>query len=557
MEALEAGILLSNLINRIEEKGEDGRGVLPGSVTADEIAALRIALTALRGPTGDPAVEAKITPPLAEPSPTQLDEPSDVRLDLSALTANSPASDVRFCLDFGTAMSKATLVRDTDDGSEEVDVLNLGIPGEQELVDEQMLISSIFIDRSGYIWFGQKAVDKSLQEGSDGTHQRVDSIKRRLSEDGWDETVIPLHNPTAEAVTYGELILAYLTFLTWTANGCLEELGYSRFLSRRFAMPCFEEQQKRREFVDRLRTAVGDAQVLADTFGDGLTRGLTLRDFLRASRSLRQKDRKYVFVDEDVTEPMGVAGSIPSNGSSLDHLVLVVDVGAGTSDLGLYRIHVDPTESTYVAREVKQSTRVLTEAGDHLDNLLTQFVLAKGSITADDPNIERILGQLRLRIREYKESLFRDSTVFVALSGSPNHAGVDIELEEFCDHGAVRHFGESLRTAITDILESVDDSWVDWIRAYPTRALVMVLAGGGSEMPMVRNLADEPWTVNGKEVRVQKARSIPQWLDQQLEDVYPRIAVSLGGARRNLIKETIATITAGDVGSPGELDSFS
>ena len=556
MEVFEASILLSNLINRIEEKGDDGRGTLPGAITADEITALRLALTTLQGSTTAPPVEAKRTPAHAEPSLEQLDEPSDIELNLSALAADSPASNVRFCLDFGTAMSKATLVREMDDGSEEVDVLNLGVPGEQELIDEQMLISSIFIDQSGSIWFGRKAVDKSLQEGSDGTHQRVDSIKRRLSEDGWDERVIPLYNPTAETVTYGELILAYLTFLTWAANRCLEELGYSPLLSRRFAMPCFEGQQKRREFIDRLGKAVGDAQVLADTFGEGLTQGLALQDFLRVSRALRQQNREYVFVDEDVTEPMGVAGSIPSDGSSLDHLVLVVDVGAGTSDLGLYRIHVDPKESTYVAREVEQSTRVLTEAGDHLDNLLTQFVLAKAGIKPNDPNIERILGQLRLRIREYKESLFRDSTVFVALSGSPNRTGVDIELEEFCDHGAVRQFGESLKIAITGILESVDDSWVDWIRAHPTRRLVMVLAGGGSEMPMVRNLADEPWTVSGKEVQVQKAVSIPQWLDQQLEDIYPRIAVSLGGARRNLIKETIATITAGDVGVPGKLGVY-
>ena len=556
MEAFEASILLGNLINRIEEKADDGKGILPGTVTADEIAALRFALTTLQGPSTAPATEARKTPRHVELSSKQRDEPPVIQLDLSALKADPLAPDVRFCLDFGTAMSKATLVRESEDGSEEVDVLALGVPGEQELVDEQMLISSIFIDQFGSIWFGRKAVDRSLQEGSDGTHQRLDSIKRRLSEDGWDETVIPLYNPTVEIVTYGEIILAYLTFLTWTANRCLEELGYTRLLSRRFAMPCFEGQQKRREFVDRLGKAVGDAQILADTFGEDLVQGLPLQRFLQTSRALCQQNHEYLFVGEDVTEPMGVAGSIPSGEAHLDHLMLVIDVGAGTSDLGLYRIHVDPDTSTYVAREVEKSTRVLTEAGDHLDNLLTQFVLAKAGVKSDDPDIQRILGQLHLRIREYKENLFSDGTVFVALAGSPNHTGVDVELGEFCGHGAVRQFAQSLRVAITGILESVDDSWVDWIRSHPSRNLVMVLAGGGAKMPMVSELAEQSWTVNGKEIKVERAVSVPHWLDQQLEDIYPRIAVSLGGARKNLIKETVATITAGDVGMPGKLEGY-
>ena len=556
MEAFEASILLSNLIHRIEE-ADDGKGTLPGTITSDEIAALRLALTTMRGRSPAAPSAAETTPPLNATLPsTPLEQHPEIELNLAALKADSSLQNVRFCLDFGTAMSKATLVRENDDGMEDVEVLALGVPGEQELVSEHMLISSIFIDHSGLVWFGRKAVEKSLQEGADGTHQRLDSIKRRLSEDGWDETVSPLYNPTNEIVSYGEVILAYLTFLTWTANRCLEELGYSRLLSRRFAMPCFEVQRKRREFVGRLREAVGDAQVLADTFGGDLLQGLPLRRFVETSRRLRQQDHDYTFVAEEVTEPMGVAGSMASGRARLDHLVLVVDVGAGTSDLGLYRIFVDPEKFTYVAREVKKSTRILTEAGDHLDNLLTQFALTKAGIEPDDPNIASIVGQLNLRIREYKESLFNDGAVFVAMSGSSSHSGVDIELEEFCSHGAVRQFGDSLKAAIKDILEKADNSWVDWVRAHPSRMLVMVLAGGGAMMPMVRELTEQSWTINGKEIRVRRSVSVPDWLDEQLEDIYPRVAVSLGGARKYLIRETVATITAGDVTAPAKIDGY-
>ena len=556
MEVFEANILLRNLIDRIEET-DDGKGTLPGTVTSDEIAALRLALEALRGPSpAAPAVDTAMQPQIASPTSDSPDVHPEIQLDITAINSEIPPENVRFCLDFGTAMSKATLVRDTGEDTEEVEVLQLGVPGEQELVSEEMLVSSVFIDRAGQIWFGQKAVENSLQEGADGTHRRLDSIKRRLSEDGWDEKVNSTYNPTDEIVTYGEIILAYLAFLTWTANRCLEELGYSPLLCRRFAMPCFEGQQKRREFVERLGKAVGDAQVLADTFGNDLIQGLTLRRFVETSRTLRKRDYDYVFVDEEVTEPMGVARSMASGNARLDHLVLVVDIGAGTSDLGLYRIFVDPEKSTYVAREVKDSTRVLTEAGDHLDNLLIQFVLAKAGVKSDDPNIKTMLGQLNLRIRQYKESLFVDGSVFVAISGSPNHAGVDVELEEFCCHNSVRQFEQSLKASITDILERVDDSWVDWVWAHPSRNLVMLLAGGGAEMPMVKDLTEQSWIVNGKELPVRRALPVPDWLDQQMEDLYPRIAVSLGGARKNLIRETVANVTAGDVTKPAKIEGY-
>ncbi len=34
-----------------------------------------------------------------------------------------------------------------------------------------------------------------------------------------------IFNPTDIEITYGDMILAYLMYLTWTVNHCLEELG--------------------------------------------------------------------------------------------------------------------------------------------------------------------------------------------------------------------------------------------------------------------------------------------------------------------------------------------
>ena len=533
MDALEAKVLLSNLLDRVQRLN-DGTMNLPGVLTTKEVEALRYLIDDDRGPT--PVALAK------EHAEAAVDlKREKVELDLTSLAGDEPVEYVRVCLDFGTAMSKATLIDDRDEGVEAIEVLQLGIPGEQQEVDEVMLVSSVYIDNDGILRFGHAAFEKSLLEGDDGSRQRLDNIKRRLSEDGWEENVGQLYNPTKIPVTYGDLVLAYLSYMTWAVNCCLEELGYRKLVRRRFALPCFDGP-KRRESIERLRRVVGEAQVLADTFGVALRDGIPLE--------LRAASRQYGFVDRDVVEPLGVAGSMISWRRKTDSLVLVVDVGAGTSDLGLFRIHIDPDGQVQDAYQVEGSSRVLTEAGNYLDNVLIESVLAKAKVTVEHPLAKEIRGKLNLRIREYKETLFSEGSVFVVLTNVGQPFEVSIDLEEFRQLAAVQQFGQSLSSAVVDILESVDESWVGWIRASPRRRLAIMLTGGGASLPMVKELGRTPLVIHGDAIEVARAPQIPSWLSEGHEivaDDYTRVAVSLGGARRQVMDGKEATITAGDV----------
>lgn len=584
METIEAKILLRNLMKRIKTQ-EDGSHQLPGVLTDDEVDALQLAVTLFEGAGAQPTQTSVPQPvePVAPPTPSPIppiptfpdhsgDEPDSIAqpetpepaikkpridLDLTALSLPTPPKNVRLCLDFGTAMSKATLVEDNDDAdSEEIHVLRLGVPGEQEEISEVMLISSVYIDTEGRLWFGKAAVDRSMVEGGDGSRPRLDNIKRRLSEDGWDEQVGARLNPTELSVTYGDMVLAYLMFMTWAVNSSLEEMGYPWNLPRRFAMPCLPGE-KGRETVHRLKRVVGEAQVLADTFYSTLKNGIALEDFLTAVAELRGEPREYGYVAEDITEPLGVAGSMMSWKAFVDTLILVVDVGAGTSDLSLYRIHFDPKTKQNVAREIEESSRGLTEAGNYLDRMLIELIIKKSGIKSDDPMWINVRGALELQIRDLKESLFNDEFVFVSLM---NGTEVDIELSEFLELDAVARFGANLRETMVDILESVDKSWINWILAHPSRRLVVALTGGGAELPMVKALAEESIRVNGQSIPVARALAFPKWLrelDENLEADYPRVAVSLGGARRRLIQRgASARITAGDVTQPPKLGGY-
>ena len=543
-------------MNRIEIQ-EDGGKRLAGRLTDDELAALRTAVDifdSLLTPAAPLAPEASapvpvpsvqpISPALdAEPNnTTRIDEsfsltPTDqVRLDVSALSAEEAPKNARFCLDFGTAMSKATLVVDDDDTeAEEIRVLPLGRPGDQEEISETMLISSVYIDNEGKLWFGKAAVDRSMHEGKDGTRGRLDNIKRRLSEEGWDEQVDERFNPTGVPVSHAVMVLAYLTFLTWTANSCLGEMGYPRNLGRRFAMPCFAGE-KRREIFHRLKKLVGEAQVLSDTFDSALQDGVPIRDFVCAVKLLRGESREYSYVLDDITEPLGIANSIVSWTRPVDSLVLVIDIGAGTSDLSLYRLNIDPDKNQSMGIEIEGSSRVLTEAGNYLDRLLIELIIKKSGITSDDKRWVNVRSALELQIRDFKESLFQGGSVFVPLM---NGIDVDIELQDFLALEAVRQFGENLRMKMVGILEAVDKSWVTWIKVDPRRCLTVALTGGGADLPMVKTLADGSIPINGVNILLRRALPFPGWLrdtNENIESDYPRVAVSLGGARRRLTR---------------------
>ncbi|MEM1189962.1 MAG: hypothetical protein AAGI72_15630 [Pseudomonadota bacterium] len=561
MEALEAKILLKNLLKRIRPVGDD-EYELSVSLTDDELAALQMALMAMEGVNQLAAPAKAAASPLAPLKPVPAFEPDLVaepeaeapsaaapveplfELDTSVLTTlPDPPDDRRLCFDFGTAMSKVALVRDAspERNYEDIEILRLGVPGDQEEVSFTMLVSSVFIDADGLLWFGQIAVERSRWEEG---RKRLDNIKHYLSVegDGLRSVVTDIFNPTDIEITYGDMVLAYLMFLTWTVNHCLEEIEEPRNLPRRFAMPCFQGA-KATEMAQSLGEMLGDAQILADTFFSTLQKGIPLRTFTEAVSVLRDTERTYDFLKEAITEPLGVAGSIMSWKNDVNSLIMVVDVGAGTSDFSLYRMHYDWKADKSVAFEVNDSSEGITEAGNFLDTLLRGLILKNAGVTSEHEHWVNILGSLELDLRNYKERLFQDGDISVRLFTDDL---VTVTLEEFESLDQVKSFGNSLRSCRDEILGRVDSSW---IQGAPHGALGLALTGGGASLPMVKALTQGEIEVHGTRLKLVQTKEFPNWLEEEypeLEADYPRIAVSLGGARKRIIDSGgVARITAG------------
>ncbi|WP_231291074.1 MULTISPECIES: hypothetical protein [unclassified Thioalkalivibrio] len=582
MDVTEAKILLKNLFARLEA-AQGGGYSLQGKLTDDEYDALRIAVGVLetastqpveqvpsptkslsKSPTPPPLLPRQEVGPHSPPEPTPTDHPTpadrSLNLDTSVLELNPAPENIRLCLDFGTAMSKATLVQDgeSDYDDEIITVINLGEFGDD--IEDYKLHSAVYIDDDGNLWFGADAEEYCGRDAPDGSRQLLDNIKHWLSLGQVDATVDGKFNPTDISVTYADIILAYLTFLTWSATKALGSLepppgGYPRNLNRRFAMPCLSGPDFK-EVQYRLRKYIGEAQILADTFFTEMRAGLPLARFVEAVRLLRQGGvRDYKFVREGITEPLGVAGTLLNYQSenSRHMVVMVIDVGAGTTDFSVYRMHVDPERDISIAVEAANSTAGVTEAGNHLDLALMGLILQACGIDPEQGIPDRIQWYLQRHIREFKEELFDQGSILVSL---PDGSEASIKLEQFMETPGVLDFKNALDKTMVGILESINKDWIDLIgSSQKIPYLTVALTGGGSSLPMVRELTTRDITVRGKQIRVVPTKNFPTWLEEahsELELDYPRIAVSLGGARKKLIKQGgTATATAGGVnGAP-------
>jgi hypothetical protein len=567
MEVLEAKILLKNLLKRIRLVDEDSYE-LNGSLTDDEMTALHLALASLNGdsvPSQPIAPVQPLKPPHPEPPVVKLkeavdpeDDTSALEIDTSVLSLAKPPQDRRLCLDFGTAMSKVTLVKDAtvERDYEDIEVLSLGVPGDQEEVSETMLVSSVLVDDEGVLWFGQMAVERSQFLANGSERQRLDNIKRYLSEEGLNNVVLPQFNPTSLQITYGDMVLAYLMFLTWCINHCLEGAGEPRNLYRRFAMPCFNNS-KARDVDEILRRMLGEAQILADTFYKNLQDCIKLDTFVEAVSKLRKQQADYPFVQQSITEPLGVAGSLVSWGEDMDtfqSLVMVVDVGAGTSDFSMYRIGFNSETGKSIAYEVEKSSECITEAGNFLDTLLKGMILKEAGITHEHPQWRNYHGNLELDLRTYKERLFDDGELMARLF---NGELITIKLEEFLSLSQVAGFGESLKNCRDRILNRIDSSF---IVGAPSGRLSLALTGGGAGLPMVAELIAGKASYHGTEIELVKTKDYPKWLKDDYPDLetdYSRIAVSLGGARKRIIEQGgVATITGGGNKSSRKLGGY-
>lgn len=559
MENKIAAVLIQSLLERIE------RDHSIGSVSSLERAALWQALAALTN-AGDSAPSTHTAEPVVpvvveqtkvpvtefkEPAPGTASTPSlpAVELVLTAIERDSPTDpDVMLCLDFGTAMSKAFASVKPYEHLE----LELGAAAGRA---GHTLPSSVFIGDDGKAYFGFEAIDLS-QDLVESGRERLDSIKGWLSLrregdlDGESCVLGKLLNPTAFRLTQGDLIRVYLAYLTdmaglAMARHSIEGKKIQRYALRRFARPCWPDQAQATWADAQMRSMMAEAQILADTFSGRWGGGIDVAELKAAVEQLKSLSKKpdYLIV-AGVPEPVAVAAGAFEDMENLRDAFMVVDVGAGTTDFGLFVSTRRPGEEEVRVFQVPASIQGLMQAGDKVDGMLRVYIAQKESIDTADNAGRMNMADLGRRIRGLKEALFKAGKLEYALAdGTVGH----VSLDEFLADERIGRFGSAVEAGFIKSLQALDESWLRFLSGQGVR-LRVVLAGGSSQLPMMKALAKGSIQVNGFEIRREEASPRPQWMDdasEELQAVYPQLAVAIGGSAEHMPETLTAPPTFG------------
>lgn len=579
MDLHSAELILRSLLERLDADADSISPKYTSTVSATERQALRVVSNNL---SKEPFIASQATQnvlketpepsgrvPATNYAPVKVITPrhlEPVKLDLSSLDAGAYTSESQVvCLDFGTAKSKAfaSLNQDATPDPSDLVELGLGLRDRDEDRAVYSVSSSVWISDDGLMFAGSNALRQSTQTIGATQRRRLDSIKQELNLSNFEKNLAQRVleqdvNPTSIPLSYEDAICFFLAYLTDLAGEELASQEHRRIFKRRFTLPCWRDDQRKWASAE-IHRCLRRAQVLADTFHSRWNGGIPVDEFKAAVTQAAQYESKLMHLMEEgrsaaggILEPIAAGSGRVWADRSTRNLVLVVDVGAGTTDFSLFWV-VQTGNDQRRAFPVQPCADAIRMAGDTIDDILIQKILSSVHGDLNETNKSRITADLRLRgIRRLKEQLFITGKVEVPLVTDQI---VTIEREDFQNLPQIKALTTGLEQRLSDFLSKVHQSW----SKTPGDGL-LVLTGGCAQLPFIQALSNRSWNVAGVSTRFAQTRLLPEMIasnfDSDFQREYPQLAVAIGGALPLIDEKSSLAEWHGGAATPGTLDRF-
>ena len=440
------------------------------------------------------------------------------------------------CVDFGTAFSKSFATIEEESGALSFWALPIGgVDSELPL----LLPSEMVIEKDN-IYLGARA-RKYLDDTQGSLDRLIDSIKQfvTLTKDVSTLNMARLDkvkDPT-QAFSQREVLVLYLAYLMQKTEKALTEKGIPANVRRRFTHPAWKVSLKQKN-ENEMRVLMAQAIVLARSLSMqfGYVSTSQARSMLDQLEDVKSSELPLVLISEPVREATAAgAGAISGTQEHRRDTYLVIDVGAGTTDIAGFICVNNPSWERSRLFEITGAEDAKNMAGNVLDNALQKFILQKSALSDHSEEFRVATFSVRRNLRLFKERLFTEGRVVINL---PTDETINVELADFRKYPPVIDFARALASMVAKAASVVVG---DGQKVY------LVATGGGSSLPFVRELAERGVVYEGRTIMFATRDPVLPEVRQrnpELISIYPQIAVALGGSLPNL-PEQRANVAAG------------
>lgn len=441
---------------------------------------------------------------------------------MTSIAAAASHRDARICLDLGTAMSKASLWLGAEHG--EVAPLPLGTPARS---DHPLLTPSAMYVDDGRVFFGPAAL-KRAESGVSARRNPVVSFKLVLSAREIEPTLALKMSRSVDPTNTLDhrdgivLYLAYLDQLIRAAIALEPDLpAWVADAPRRLTSPNWRSVDEAGRLIASL---VGESIAVSREFGAALISAERVP--LARMRAVLDQARRAPVGDMFggiVFESLSAASAYSNFARATDPFVLVIDMGAGTTDIAGFER--DTAASPSSLSEVAAANQCCLLAGDELDNILIDlFVRSAGDSALDSK--DRLWRSVKLAAKALKHDLFqRGESAFL-----DRRRKLRLTRDALERDASFRAFSKALTHTIAESLTPLCAR----AKQKGAKTVTVLLAGGGSNLPFLAPLVRAAAMRAKIKLKVKIERFGANWAlphrRHPFAGVFPQLAIAMGGA---------------------------
>jgi molecular chaperone DnaK (HSP70) len=430
------------------------------------------------------------------------------------------------CVDFGTSTCKAAAAWRRQGEAFVPAHVRLMHLGEGDGDNPLTLKSVVYLD-NGRIFFGEAGWRRAQAAHTRANRQALSSFKTLLSSADLEHSIGLLVSPRIDPVgifRQRDLIVLFLAFLIRRidrAQGLDAVLAKQPRPMLRYSYPGWtsSDDVARHKLIARL---FDEGMIVADMIEEdfGANQGLsydTARAALKNAADVKVASR----IEGVVFEATAAAACRLVGHDAQAAVAAVIDMGAGTTDIGGYSI----SESGAI-EEIAGVQRTLDIAGDTVDRVLMNVIVKKARHVKDPAARGLMWRALLPQIRGLKETLISAGRCTFEHEGKP----ITVKLGEVTRRGDFKRAMNDIREAYTATLNEISGVCLDSGK----HEIAVVLAGGGANYPFLQDLAKRPRPAKGK-VRLKVEPLVPEWAQNGsfgdgLAAVFPQLSIAIGGA---------------------------